>query len=143
MEFSIKHIFVCIEIAVAALGSTVAGLLGGWDIMLKLLLTMTIMDFVTGVLGAIYHKTLSSKIAASGIIRKIGIYVIVGMAVALDSVFGSTDMLRGAAIGFYIASEGISILENWGGMGLPLPKAIKKTLEQLKDKTDKADDGEE
>jgi len=107
-------------------------LLGGWDGMLETLITLSLFDIVTGVIVACVNGTLSSKIAWSGFARKIGTYVIIAVAVKLDLLFGS-DIMRGAAVGFFIGVEGISVVENWGKIGLPIPQKLKQVLAQLKE----------
>ena len=126
-----------IKYSFAAVGSAAAYFLGGWDLMLKILVTLTALDFLTGVLAAIYNKCLSSEIGSKGIVRKVGIYIIVAVAYMLDSLMNTNNVIRGAAIGFYISIEGLSIVENWSRMELPLPKAVKDALAKLKEgKTD-------
>ncbi|MDK2801082.1 MAG: hypothetical protein PWQ70_2701 [Clostridiales bacterium] len=117
--------------------SSVVSFLGGWDIFLQVLVTLTVLDFITGILTAIYLKQVSSNIGYKGIIKKIGIYIMVAVAVLLDSIFNTNAVIRSSIIGYYIAIEGISIVENWGRMELPLPQFIKDILLQLKEKSDK------
>ena len=107
--------------------------MGGWDLLLEILITLTVIDFITGVLLAGYNKKLSSDIGYKGIVRKIGIYIIVAVACLLDRLMNTGLILRGATIGFYCVIEVTSILENWASMGLPLPKGIKDALKQLRD----------
>src|SRR5690554_426919 len=98
--------------------------LGGWDLALKTLMLFIVADYITGVLSAIYHKKLNSNIGYRGIIKKIGILIIVAIAFKLDE-FTGANVLRTFAIGFFVANEGLSILENWGKMGLALPDILK------------------
>ena len=116
----------------ASAGIMLAGFFGGWDKMLQALLTLTALDIITGVMLAAAQRKISSSAALHGFAKKIGIYVLVGVAVVLDGLFGTTQHLRGATIGFFIGVEGLSIIENWGGFGLPLPKKLKNVLAQLK-----------
>lgn len=111
---------------------TLAYFLGGWDIALQLLITVMVLDYLTGIAKAIYNKKMNSKVGAKGIIKKFGYLVIVALAVILDKVVGNTGAIRNVVIYFFIANEGISILENWGGMKLPLPQKLFDILEQLK-----------
>lgn len=111
---------------------TLAYFLGGWDIALQLLITVIVLDYITGIGKAIYNKKMNSKVGRKGIIKKIGYLVIVALAVVIDRVAGDTGAIRNVVIYFFIANEGISILENWGGMGLPLPQKLFDILEQLK-----------
>lgn len=130
---NLKTVFNTIKYSFAAVGSAAAYFLGGWDLMLKILVTLTVLDFLTGVLAAIYNKCLSSEIGSKGIVRKVGIYIIVAMAYLLDTLMNTNNVIRGATIGFYISIEGLSIVENWSRMELPLPKTVKDALARLKE----------
>lgn len=105
--------------------------LGGFDEMLIALLIFMICDYLTGVMKAIIKKKVSSEIGFKGIFKKLLILFLVGIAVRLDIILNLDGALRYLVIGFYIANEGISILENAGEMGLPFPKKLKEVLVQL------------
>lgn len=125
-----------IKITAVALGATIGGFLGGWDVSIQVLIALTAIDFITGVLTGFYTKKLSSNVGYKGLIKKVGIYLMVGTACLLDKAINTGATLRTSMVFFYIAIEGISILENWGKMDLPLPGFIKKALEQLKEQSD-------
>ncbi len=110
--------------------------LGGWDIALQLLLIAIVLDYLTGILKAIYKKKLSSEIGLKGIVKKIGYLILVALSTMLDRVMGNTGAIRTLVIYFFVANEGISILENWGSMGVPFPQKLKDTLDQLKQEND-------
>ena len=112
--------------------TTVLYFLGGWDMALKTLLIIIALDYLTGVCDAIANKKINSKIGAKGIITKVGYLIIVAVSVQLDQIVGDTGAIRNLVIYFFVANEGISILENWGSMGLPLPEKVMEVLEQLK-----------
>mgnify|MGYP000366159400 FL=1 len=112
--------------------TTVLYFLGGWDMALKTLLIIIALDYLTGVCDAIANKNINSKIGAKGIIKKVGYLIIVAVSVQLDQIVGDTGAIRNLVIYFFVANEGISILENWGSMGLPLPEKVMEVLEQLK-----------
>jgi len=105
--------------------------LGGWDKALEILVILVISDYITGVLGAIIEKKLSSKIGAKGIAKKIALFVVVALAFQVDR-YLNIDVLRTVAIGFYIANEGLSILENLAEMGVPFPQKLKDMLAQIR-----------
>lgn len=111
--------------------SAIAYLLGGFDTILGVLAIMILLDYVTGVLGAIYLKSVSSDIGYRGIIKKAGVFIIIGVSHIVGVLIKMPD-IRTIVISFYIANEAISIVENWGKMGLPLPQKLKDVLEQLK-----------
>lgn len=108
--------------------------LGGFDVALKSLLIIVIIDYITGVLSAIYNKKLSSKIGFRGILKKFAYLFIVALSVVLDKILGNTGTVRNLVIYFFVANDGISILENVAEMNIPLPKKLTEILEQLKDK---------
>lgn len=117
------------------LGAAFAGLgylFGGFDIMMQVLLFCIIADYISGIMSALYLGKLNSKVGFKGIVKKIAILLVVALAVEIGRVTGA-DMIRGLTIGFYIANEGISILENVGRMDVPYLSKLKDILEQLKD----------
>ena len=121
-----------INFITGTLATTLVYFLGGWDIALQILITVIILDYFTGICKAIYNKKINSSVGLKGIIKKIGYLIIVAVAVELDRITGNTGAIRTLVIYFFVANEGISILENWGSMGLPLPQKIFDVLEQLK-----------
>ena len=135
MENIINGIKVCCG-AVAAVLSFV---FGGLDVLLKALIACMVVDYITGVCAAIYQRELNSSTGFKGILKKIVIVCIVAVAHIADVVFG-INAIREMAVGFYIANEGISILENAGKMNVPIAKNLASILEQLKDKFEKEDD---
>lgn len=122
----------------AACGGAIAGMMGGWDPLLRVLITLMAADYVTGLLVAVMGKStkteyggLSSKVGAIGLARKGLMLMVVLVAALMDSVMGTgSAMCRDAACWFYIANEGISILENAGLAGAPYPAKLKELLGQ-------------
>jgi len=123
----------------ALIGATIASALGGWDLTLKVLVSVVVLDYVTGVVIAILNKKLSSEVGFRGLAKKMMIFALVYLAVLLDQATG-TDFIRTMVIMFFVANEGISILENAGRLGVPYPAALKNILVQLKDKNDKQEE---
>lgn len=111
-------------------------LLGGVDIALQCLLIMIILDYISGIASAIYNKNLDSKIGLKGILKKFMYLVIVCVSVIIDKIVGNTGAVRTLVIYFLVANDGLSIIENMGKMGIPLPKKLIDTLNQLKNKGD-------
>lgn len=107
-------------------------LLGGFDIALKSLLLVVILDYITGVLSAIYRKKLNSKIGIKGIIKKLCYLIIVALAVVVDNITGESGIIRTMVIYFLVANDGISVIENVGKMGIKLPNKLIEVLEQLR-----------
>ena len=111
---------------------------GELDGLLYALVAFMSIDYVTGLVVAWIRKELSSEIGFKGIAKKVFILSLVAVGHILDvHVLGGGAVCRSAVIGFYIANEGISILENAGNIGLPLPKKIIDVLQQLKSKEEK------
>ena len=96
------------------------------------------MDYITGLISAYIDKNISSSIGFKGIAKKVFIMALVAVGHILDTyIIGDSAVFRSAVIGFYLANEGISILENAGKIGLPLPKKLVDVLAQLKNEEDK------
>lgn len=113
-------------------------LFGEIDGLMYALLTVIIIDYITGTICAIVNKKLCSKIGFRGILKKISILIIVSVSQIIDvSILSDSGILRSSVIAFYIINESISILENSSNIGIPLPKKLKSLLSQLKDDTDK------
>lgn len=130
--------------AFAAVGAGLGYFLGGCDGFLYALIAFVAIDYLTGVMCAIVDKKLSSSVGFKGIFRKILICVMVGIGHTLDAqILGGGDVLRTAVIFFYCANEGLSLIENAGHLGLPIPEKLKSVLAQLHnrstDTTDKED----
>ena len=132
-----------ISFITGTLATTLVYFLGGYDIALQSLIIFVVLDYITGLGKAAYNKKLNSTIGLKGIIKKVGYFIVVAVAVVLDRIAGNTGAIRTLVIYFFVANEGLSILENWGGMGLPLPKKIFEVLEQLKSDNDSDEDEEE
>lgn len=127
-----------IQIVFTMIGGWLGYFLGGCDGLFIALLMFVVMDYISGVMCAIADKTLSSEVGFKGICRKVLIFVLVGIANILDvQVIGTGSVLRTAIIFFYISNEGISLLENAGYLGLPIPEKIKTVLEQLHDRAER------
>lgn len=105
--------------------------------LLLALIAFMVLDYITGLSVAVVKKELSSAVGFKGIFKKVLILILVGVGNILDvHVLGEGSVCRSAVIGFYLANEGISILENAGKLGLPLPKKLVEILKQLKSKED-------
>lgn len=126
---------------IGIVGSTVAAAFGGWDAAMITLVSMMVVDYLTGVLVAgVFHNspktengTLESKAGWKGLCRKGMTLLIVLVAARLDIIL-ETDFIRDAVIIGYIANEIISIIENAGLMGVPIPATIEKAIEVLQSK---------
>lgn len=128
---------------VGAIGSGIALLLGGWNTDLTTLLIFMAVDFILGLaIAAIWKRSgksetgaLNSISAWKGLMRKGASLLVVLVAYRLDLTLG-VDYIRTAVIIAFIANEGLSIVENLGIMGIPLPKQVTKAIDVLKNKED-------
>ena len=127
-----KEFWNIIQLIFSVFGGWLGWFLGGCDGMLYALIAFVVIDYITGVMCAAVDKKLSSKVGFKGICRKVLIFLLVGIANILDvAVIGTGSVLRTAIIFFYISNEGVSVLENAGHIGLPIPQKMKDILEQL------------
>ncbi|MGF9907082.1 phage holin family protein [Brevibacillus porteri] len=129
MEYIFKTI-------VATGGAAASFLFGGWSPLLVVLLTFVAIDYVTGIAAAGAEGKLAGKIGFLGIARKVFIFAMGAIAHLVDTALGDQHVLRDATIFFYLANELLSIIENAGRVGLPVPKRLKKAVDVLKGKGD-------
>lgn len=136
-----KEIWNWTQLALSAVGGVVGWFLGGLDGLLYALLAFVVIDYITGVMCAIFDKKLSSKIGFKGILKKVLIFVMVAIGHIIDTnLIGTGSVLRTAVIFFYLSNEGISFLENTAHLGLPISSKLKAVLEQLYYRAEKEDD---
>ncbi|MBR1602167.1 MAG: phage holin family protein [Synergistaceae bacterium] len=122
---------------VGLLGAALGWFFGEFDGFLRALIVFTIVDYISGVIAAYVQKELSSAVGFKGILKKIMLFALVGVVNVLDREFlGNSDALRTAVVCFYLANEGVSILENAVKIGLPVPDILKEKLQQLHGKSD-------
>ena len=132
-----KEFWNTIQLIFTAVGGWLGYFLGGCDGLLYALIAFVVIDYITGVMCAIINRELSSAVGFKGIFRKVLIFLLVGIANIIDvQVIGTGAVLRTAVIFFYISNEGVSLLENAGHLGLPIPEKIKTVLEQLHDRAE-------
>ena len=132
-----KEIWTWIQLALTAVGGALGWFFGGMDGLIYALLAFVIADYITGVMCAIADKKLSSEVGFKGICKKVLIFVMVGIGHIMDTyLIGNGEVLRTAVIFFYCSNEGVSMLENAGHLGLPIPAKLKDILEQLHDRTE-------
>ena len=139
-----KEFWNTIQLIFSAVGGWLGYFLGGCDGLLYALIAFVVIDYITGVMCAVIDKKLSSAVGFKGIFRKVLIFLLVGIANIIDvQVIGTGAVLRTAVIFFYISNEGVSLLENAGHLGLPIPEKIKTVLEQLHDRAENGKEGNE
>ena len=136
-----KEFWNVVQCIFAAVGGWLGYFLGGCDGLLYALIAFVVIDYITGVMCAVNDRKLSSAVGFRGICRKVLIFLLVGIANILDiHVVGTGSVLRTAVIFFYISNEGVSLLENAGHLGLPIPEKLKAVLEQLHRPSEETDE---
>lgn len=113
-------------------------LFGDMEGLMVALIALIILDYISGVIAAAVEKRLSSEVGAKGIAKKIFMLLIVALANIVDiNVIGDGHVLKTVTVVFYICNECISLIENAGRIGVPVPKKLLDVLEQLRDRDDK------
>ncbi|WP_369683963.1 holin family protein [Evansella sp. LMS18] len=119
-------------------GAALSFLFGGWTGLLAILVAFVVLDYITGLLAAYIEgkKTgttkLSSKAGFTGIARKLLIFALVAAGHLIDKILGNSHLIRETVIFFYIANEALSIIENAGRAGVPVPDLLKRAVHVFK-----------
>jgi len=130
-------ILVIIKALLAGIVAALTAVLGGWDMLLTALVCMMLADYITGLVAAAIKGELDSKVGLKGAAKKILIFVLVAVAAVVDTATGLTGHpLRAAACLFYIGNEGISIVENLGRAGVPIPSWLGNLFARIKAEND-------
>lgn len=130
------HVREYFNIAFATVGIGITSIFGGWDLPLQILLTVVVIDYVTGLIKSGYKGNLSSSVGWKGLLRKGAIFFVIIVAHQMDMITANElPMFRIASAYFYIANEAISITENISELGVPLPSFLVTSLETLKKNT--------
>ena len=131
------NIIDAIKSACAAVGALIGVFIGGADGLIFTLLAFMIIDYLTGVMCAVSDHKLNSAVGFKGLCRKVIILALVGVGNLIDThVIKSGAVIRTAVIFFYLANEGISIIENAAKLGLPIPRKLRMILEQLQERSE-------
>ena len=129
-----KNVFSWIQYVFTGIGGVMGWLFGGVDGFLYALIAFVVIDYITGVLAAIYTRQLSSEVGFKGIAKKVMIFLLVGIGNIIDvEILKTGAVLRTAVIFFYLSNEGISIIENAARLDLPIPARLVDVLKQIKD----------
>jgi len=133
-----EKIYTVIKFIFASAGSMIGAFLGGLDGFLIALTIFVITDYITGIAVAIVKKELSSAVGFKGIAKKVLIFALVGIGNLIDVyILTNGHTVRTAVIFFYIANEGISIVENSARLGLPIPEKLKQIFSLLHKESEK------
>lgn len=122
------------KLLLISLSAIIAYSYGEWTSALSALFLMVIVDYASGVSASAIEGTLSSKIGLTGIARKIFIFLIVAIGHKIDIVLGNGNLMRDTSIYFYMANELLSLIENFGRLGVPIPNGILNTVAVFKGK---------
>lgn len=128
---------VIFNMVLALLGTVVSYLVGDISTVLKVVALFMVLDYITGILVSFKFNKTSSKICKEGIFKKAGIFFVIIMAHQVDLLMPEKyPIVKTMVCYFYVGGEGISILENVGALGVPIPNRLINALEQLKEKKD-------
>ncbi|WP_334075233.1 MULTISPECIES: phage holin family protein [Paenibacillus] len=116
-------------------GAMMGYMVGGWTLLLQVLLVFVIADWITGWIAAWMNGELRSRIGHEGIIRKVTIFILVAIANLIDGILGEGNYIRDAVIFFYLATELLSIIENVGRMGIPMPEVLRSAVKIFQSKS--------
>lgn len=119
---------------VGVFGSTISYMYGGWSAVLELLMILVVLDYVSGMAAATIEGKLASSVGFKGIAKKIAIFAVIFVGHKLDIALDLNDWMMNIAAFFYISNEFLSLTENLGRMGVPIPEPMKKAVSQLKDR---------
>lgn len=127
-----KEMMTITQVVIAAIGGYIGWFIGGFDELLFVLVAFVVIDYISGIMVAVIDKQLSSRIGFKGIFKKMLIFIFVGVGHLIDVyILKNGSALRIAVIFFYLSNEGLSILENSGNIGLPIPESLRKILKDL------------
>jgi toxin secretion/phage lysis holin len=124
-----------IKLFISIGGAIASFLFGGWTQLMTVLVVFIVIDFVSGLILAGKNGKASSRELWFGVTRKIGTLAIVAVAHLLDTIIGDAHLIRDAAIFFYLAGELLSLIENTGRLGVPIPPVITKAVQVLRGKS--------
>lgn len=133
-----EKLFNWISIWFGIVGGLCTYWLGGWDVLLKTIVFLAVVDYITGIIKAVYLKKLSSEIGFKGLLKKIVMFIVIAVAFVIQQLIGGNIPLREVVIMFYIANEALSLLEN-AAIFVPIPDKLKDVLLQLRDNSDYKD----
>lgn len=129
-----ERLDVAFKTGAATIGGIVVFFFGGWMIPLRILVSLSIVDYVGGLIAGAVEKKLSSKVGFKGIAKKVMMFTLVATGNLVDIAIGKGHVFRDAVIFFYMGNEILSILESAGCIGLPIPEQLRSAIEILKGK---------
>lgn len=130
-----SKLFNAVSVWGGAIGGIIAYFLGGWDVLLKTIVFLAVLDYITGLIKGIYLKQLSSEVGYKGLLKKVFMFIVIAVSYEIQKFLNHAIALREIVITFYVCNEAISILENVAEF-IPIPDKLKTVLVQLRDKED-------
>lgn len=130
-----SKLFNAVSVWGGAIGGIIAYFLGGWDVLLKTIVFLAVLDYITGLIKGIYLKQLSSEVGYKGLLKKVFMFIVIAVAYEIQKFLNHAIALREIVITFYVCNEAISLLENVAEF-IPIPDKLKTVLIQLRDKED-------
>lgn len=132
-----SKIQIIIDSIAGAVGAVLGFMYGEVTGLFWALIAFMALDYITGVIVAVIEKRLSSEVGFRGLAKKFLILVFIAVGHIADTyILGGTPAAMSAVMLFYIANEGISIVENASALGLPVPKKLTSIMEQIKNKSE-------
>lgn len=136
-----EKLFNGFSIGAGVSGGLLAHWMGGWDVLLKTIVFLAAVDYITGIIKGAHLKELSSGAGFKGLMKKMVMFIIIASAYAIQELMGGEVPLREVTIMFYIANEGLSLLEN-AALFIPVPDKLRDVLLQLRENEEKDSEGE-
>ena len=126
-----------VKLITTFLGTCIVYAFGGVDLILRVLLFFIVLDYITGLMKAFKNKDLSSSVGWNGLMKKIGTLIAVIVAHQMDKIDPTgSQLFRNAVVTFFIANEGVSLVENLAIIGVPVPSILKRALKAWKEETE-------
>ena len=128
-----SKLFNAVSVWGGAIGGIIAYFLGGWDVLLKTIVFLAVLDYITGLIKGIYLKQISSEVGYKGLLKKVFMFIVIAFDYEIQKFLNHAIALREIVITFYVCNEAISLLENVAEF-IPIPDKLKTVLIQLRDK---------
>lgn len=122
-----------IKLYLSGLLTIIIHLIGGIDVAIITLMTFLVLDYITGMAKAYQTKSLNSSAGFKGVVKKFGESIVVMVGVGIDNFLQTGGFMRELVIYYLVLTEALSIIENLGCLGVPFPKKLKDSLEQLRE----------
>ncbi|MCC8074235.1 MAG: phage holin family protein [Clostridiales bacterium] len=136
-----EKLFNWLSVAVGFSGGIFVFLFGEFDALMKALVVLVVLDYLTGIIKAIINKSVSSEIGYKGILKKVLIFIVIIVSVLIQNVLNNSVPIREIVLTFFVTNEAISLLEN-AAQFIPIPEKLKNVLLQLRNSNDTNEESE-